>query len=316
MSRTLWQRLEMSPAFWDGAIGALILAGIALIYVGGIRDLPSLSLFGVLGVLVLLWGSLVEPRLLKTTRIRIALPVSKPLRVAFASDMHVGPYKKARHMERLVRRILALEPDIILLGGDYLFDHGSGTDALLPFAQLRAPLGVFAVIGNHDAGHFWKLNGEGYALTDRSAEIASLFTSLGIVFLRNEHRVIEHGGGQLAIAGIDDLWNGNGSATAMSGIPDGMPTILLAHEPDTILDRASGRADLILSGHTHGGQIRLPLLGPVPPLPQKLGRKFDQGLFKRENGKRLFISHGCGESGVRARLFCVPEVVMLEIDRR
>lgn len=313
MPRTLWQRLEMSPAFWDGAIGALILGGIGVIYAGRAWNLPLLSLLGVIGVAVLLWGSLIEPRLLKTTRVRVTLPVTKPLRIAFASDMHVGPYKKASHMERLVRRILSLEPDLILLGGDYLFDHDSGTDALRPLAQLRAPLGVFAVIGNHDAGHFWKLSGEGYALTDRSAEIATLFAGMGITLLRGEHRVIEHGGGKLAIAGIDDLWNGNGSAAALRDIPDGVPTILLAHEPDTILDPSSLRADLILSGHTHGGQIRLPLLGPVPPLPQKLGRKFDQGLFKRNNGKQLFISHGCGESGVRARLFCVPEVVLLEL---
>jgi predicted MPP superfamily phosphohydrolase len=91
------------------------------------------------------------------------------------------------------------------------------------------------------------------------------------------------------------------------------PTILLAHNPDVILDEESTAANLVIAAHTHGGQIRLPFLGSLAPIPTKLGRAFDRGWFSLQEGRALFITTGVGESGVRARLFVPPQIDVLTV---
>ncbi len=263
------------------------------------------------------YGSFVEPQFITVTSSRVPLAVKHPLKVVVLSDLHVGPYKGAAYMQRVVERVNALVPDIVLLAGDYLLgdtaDETTVND-LAPLKSLHPAFGTYAVLGNHDHAIYRTPFGLHHPTADPGETVADALTSFGIVVLQNENTVIDFGTNQLAIAGIEDRWFPTSDVgQSMVGIPAGTPTILLTHNPDVILDPRSGSAGLIVAGHTHGGQIRLPWLGPVPRLPTRLGRVFDQGIFHLTKKTTLAISRGIGESGPRVRLFAPPEILLLQI---
>ena len=272
----------------------------------------SLGILSLLGMLAIVYGSFVEPRLLVVTERTVRFPSIHPLKIAVISDLHVGPYKDSAFVRRVVQKTNMLFPDLVLLAGDFLFDGESEMTELEPLKDLRASLGVFAVAGNHDGGRYLTLARRPYAGTDRTTELAVYLRTLGIRVLENEREVVQLPDQEIAVAGIDDIWSpGSSLDDALRNLPDGMPTILLAHNPDVVLDTLSQKAHLIVAGHTHGGQIRLPLLGPVPPLPTKLGEKYDQGLFAIDDTTTLAITRGAGETLARARLFAWPEILLL-----
>jgi len=250
---------------------------------------------------VLLYGSFVEPRLLKTTRYDVGKG-EKSLKIAFVSDIHVGPYKGSAWVKRLAHATHALEPDIILLGGDFLHERAGELKKLEPLKDFRAPLGVYAILGNHDE---YKASKEAHAW----------FMASGIPLVENRSMPAKEG---VTVAGADDDWYGETDLeAAFKDIPpDGLAVVML-HNPDLAPHAAKllkGRpgATVFFSGHTHGGQIRLPLVGPVPALPHHLGRKYDRGVFAFE-GIPLVLGAGTGESGPRARLFCPPEIVLVTV---
>lgn len=248
---------------------------------------------------VISYGSFVEPRRLVTRRYEIGTG-ERALTFAFISDIHVGPYKGRRWVERIVARAHALKPDLILLGGDYLHREAKALPALEPLKTLKAPLGVFAVMGNHDE-------------VVSSKEAHAWFAASGIPLLENRSARPKEG---VSVAGADDDWYGETELeAAFKDIPPDDLAVAMLHNPDLaphaakLLAARPGRS-VMISGHTHGGQIRLPLLGAVPSLPHHLGRKYDKGLFAFE-GVPLVIGAGVGESGPRARLFCPPEIVLV-----
>lgn len=264
-----------------------------------------------LGALLLFYARFVEPSLIVVTRKRVRLGTKKPMRVAVVGDFHVGPYKRAAFVDRAVRKINSLGPDLVLLVGDFLFDHEADVEHLRPLRNLRAALGTFAVIGNHDSDAHGEHARE--ARHDRSADVAACLEACGVRLLRNASRTVEFAGGTVAVAGIDDLWMESCDlGAAYKGVPTGAPCILLSHQPDVILDPAAHRATLIVSGHTHGGQVRLPFHGSLQPLPQKLSKKFDRGIFPVAPGCTLAITHGIGETFLPLRLFAHPEILLLE----
>jgi predicted MPP superfamily phosphohydrolase len=131
---------------------------------------------------------------------------------------------------------------------------------------------------------------------------------------RNKHVIINHHNQSFILACADHrLMKEYDIDGVMKNIPSNLPTILLTHIPDVILDEPSTKADLIICGHTHGGQIRLPFIGPLHPIPDELGKAYDQGIFTLKNGSLLAITHGIGETMARARLFCPPEIMVLHI---
>lgn len=249
--------------------------------------------------------------MIRVTHYSVDLPVSEPLKIAVVSDLHVGPYKGKRFIRQLVRTINNTLPDIVLLAGDFVSAENSDFTALSPLAEIRASLGVFGVLGNHDQGQHATIFGKRYSTLNRGEDIASELERLGIHMLRNEHS-ITRGVDALAIAGIDDLWTGDANLNAaFENLPPNVTAILLSHNPDVIEDSRSRRANLIVSGHTHGGQIRLPFLGPVPPMPIHISQKYDQGMFTIDPSTQLAITRGAGETWARARLFAWPEVLLL-----
>lgn len=262
-----------------------------------------------LPLLLLVWAGVFaygihEAHSLRTTRLTLPLPLlpadAEPVRVAFAADLHIGPQTGPSVLRRAVEAIMAQKPDLILLGGDMLDDALQGTPAdreLL--ARLAAPLGVFAVPGNHDA-----FGGHERAVT--------FLESCGITVLMDETRRV----GPLRLLGIDDpdvraqRGGSNEDVSALlDDLPHDAPVILLAHRPE-LLANSVGRFDLQLSGHTHGGQIPLlkPLLEHASGTPTGLSRHESS-----EGESLLYVTTGVGFSKLPIRLGAPPEIVVIDL---
>jgi predicted MPP superfamily phosphohydrolase len=189
---------------------------------------------------------------------------------------------------------------LVVLTGDYIFESAQHSAACArELAALQAEQGVHAILGNHD---FW---------TDADVVTASL-RQVSLDVLRNEHRRLQVKGADLYMVGIEDVWSGKPDLeAALDGVPQGAPTVLLAHEPD-FADRAAGQnITLQLSGHSHGGQVRLPFVG-APILPYLLARKYPYGL--RQVGEMwLYTNRGIGLVAPPVRSLCRPEITLLRL---
>jgi predicted MPP superfamily phosphohydrolase len=139
---------------------------------------------------------------------------------------------------------------------------------------------------------------------------------MGIDLLENEHRIVETPAGSIAITGIGDIWSRHDDLEkALAGIPDELPVILLSHNPEVILDRKSRRASLVVSGHTHGGQIRLPFFGPIKGISARINRAHGHGVFAFNDTPRttwLAVTRGLGEALLNLRLLARPEVMIIK----
>lgn len=229
-------------------------------------------------------------------------PGAPPLRVALLTDIHVGgPDMPPSRLAHIVRQVNALKPDLVLLGGDFVSDKPvdtkeySGVQALAPFAALTAPLGAVAGYGNHD---HWR------GLADIDAGLRAAHVRL----LDNKAASI----GPLSLGGVDDAFTGHddlaATVTAMRKLAGAK--VLLSHSPD-VAPAAPGDVTLILAGHTHCGQIRLPWIGALY-YESKYGARFACGLTK-DGRKRVVTSAGLGTSIVPLRLGAVPDLWLLTL---
>lgn len=309
--------------FWDSLIALFILCGIALVFFGVKAErksrwirIPAI-VFGSLFSLTVAYGSFIESRLITVTEADITLPTVNNLSIAAISDLHMGPYKGKEYIGKVVEKINALQPDLVFLLGDYVYFGGDPGDDLTPLADLRARYGVFGVMGNHEYGCTSGGGGKSrvYGTFDASRKILRALERSGVRMLNNESVEVDLiEGRSLFIAGIDDACSRRDDVlAALPEITKKSSIILLAHDPSVILDNQTTYAHLIVAGHTHGGQIRLPFIGPVPALPTQLPRSYDQGLFPIDQNTVLAITRGLGESGPRARLFAPPEILVLRV---
>ena len=226
------------------------------------------------------------------------------LKVLLITDIHVGPFVKPRVLERTFEKLLSLRPDLILIGGDLTT---SGVDEFescaRAFRLLDAPLGVFAVLGNHE--HY----------TKQPERLLRSVEQLGIRYLVNSSVILERGGAKLVLAGIDDLWDGCPDLdAALAGArrlsrSEPAPIVLLSHNPDVFFEAAMRGVNLVLSGHTHGGQIRIPGLAP---LVRQSSYGLDEGRYATA-GSELVVSRGLGADGIPLRVACPPEAVFLRL---
>ncbi|MFH1142674.1 MAG: metallophosphoesterase [Candidatus Uhrbacteria bacterium] len=259
--------------------------------------------FLLLAWIIIFYGSIVEPRLITVNEYEVSLSddAESSLRVAVITDLHLGPYKKAGWARQVVTQTNQLKPDQVWLVGDYVFDQAVQAEMLSALSDLKAPLGVYAVTGNHD-----------YQDNNIEFVVESLLQK-GIKVLRNDSVEIKVESNSFVLAGVDDLWYGGNLSQTLQDLDSEDPVVLLAHNPDAVLSEVVlEKADLVVSGHTHGGQIRLPWLGAISDIPDLLGRDYDQGLFDYQ-GINLLISSGLGETGPRARLFNPPEILLLNL---
>ena len=248
----------------------------------------------------------IEPRLLCVNRHDVAcrnLPTGlEGLRVGVLADFHFRPDKDEALVEKVVARVNAENLDLLALAGDYVTRSGEVLAPLLRILErVRTRHGVFAVMGNHDGWH------PGREYMRRSFEKA------GIPFLINRNSQIRIKGDTLAVAGTDFVWLGKPDpAATLKGIAPGTPLLALVHEPD-YFDVMSAQRDILLqvSGHTHGGQCRVPLVG-YAPAKVDFGRKYIKGSFTR-GGSNLFVTSGVGTVGLRVRFACPPELAVLTL---
>ncbi len=261
----------------------------------------------VLGVLV--WGFVWEPGRLVERDYTLALPRWSPqcdgLRLDVVADTHTGsPHNGLDNLDRIVRRLLASDASAVLMAGDYvILSVFMGTyvpaetiaEHLKPLT-VRKP--VYAVLGNHD---WWKDGGR----------VRRAFEAAGITVLENRAQAVAVGDCKFWIAGIGDLWEGKPEiGEAFAAIGDDAPVIALTHNPD-LFPRVPARASLTIAGHTHGGQVSLPLIGR-PIVPWKLGDRYAIGEVV-EGGRHLFVSPGIGTSILPFRLGVPPEISRLTL---
>jgi uncharacterized protein len=310
---TRWPLPHLSGPQADLLVGGLF----AALVIGGLLAwlwLGSIVLGGMLGIgtLLLTYASFIEPRRLRVISQKVSFPLKNPLRIAVVADFHVGPFKGREWIDFVVHKISTLNADLTLIPGDFLFDPLHPLEPLEGLKNLHAPLGVFAVPGNHDAGNLSHF-GRPVDMPDRTEDLEAFLAPLGIRMLRNRSTIVKHHDETFAIAGIDDLWSKSCNLdAAFADIPESTPTICLTHHPDTILEDQSKKADLIICGHTHGGQVCLPGGYPIAGVPAIVGRKYAHGLFAITQRTTLFVTRGCGESMMRMRFCCRPEIVLLE----
>jgi len=228
------------------------------------------------------------------------------LRVAQISDIHMGGWMNRERLQCVVYLIVAQKPDVLLMTGDFLLGYHF-TDATWQFlndlSDVLSPLAKsipsFAVLGNHD----YRMNPEA---------VRQMLSSSGVTDLTNTVVTLTRERQSLHLCGVDDVWFGDvrlEDVTARLG--DNSAAILLAHEPD-FADRsaATGKFDLQISGHTHGGQIVLPIYGP-PMLPH-LGHKYPSGLYKIGNMFQ-YTNRGVGMHSLAVRFNCPPEITIFEL---
>lgn len=213
--------------------------------------------------------------------------------IAHLSDFHGGPFLRARDLTGVVEHVNALRPDVVALTGDFLTHvTEEGVEIAAAFGGLVAPRGAFAVFGNHD------YRGR------REGELVRALAERGVRVLRNAHAILTPG---LAIAGIEDLEEGKVSDldAALAGIPEGAAVVLLSHHPGALEAARSRGVGLVLSGHTHGGQVRWPWLRRLgPPHP---GDRVDRG------GSTCIVNTGIGVIGVPFRAGAPAEVVIVRL---
>jgi hypothetical protein len=256
----------------------------------------------------------IEPFWLETHETTIALPrlpqAFAGFRIAHLTDLHCSSVVPRRYLEGVVAYLNRALPDLVVVTGDLVTHEMQWVRPVAEIlAKLRMP--VLASLGNHDYAEGHAYPGIGTMIAQALGEELG---NHGIRLLRNQSTKLERAPDQrLWIAGLEDLWSGRYSpAAALEEVPRDDAVIALSHNPDTAPSLDAHGVDLVLSGHTHGGQVRIPFLGPLYLNVEN--RRFDQGLFQLTKGK-LYVSRGVGCLGIQNRFACRPEVVIHRLQR-
>lgn len=275
----------------------------------------AVGAMGSLGAAALLYAIFIEPRRLRVRHVAVTVPdlpeELEGIRAAFLSDFHLAGPRGNYRIACAARAAIDRErPDLILLGGDY-FDHArwqSDGDSAAPLADWPAP--TFAVLGNHD------FKGG----SANSEAIAALLERQGVCVLRNTSTTVRLRGHDVVIAGVDDPYLELADLdTALGGVTGSRPLVLLAHAPSIAPLLPAGAAGVVLTGHTHGGQVRLSPVTTLTPLDisfylDRLYRRPHSPLqrgFHWVRGSLLYVTNGLGVTRWRMRFLAPPEVVIL-----
>ncbi len=236
--------------------------------------------------------------------------LTQPVRIAHLSDLHFGAAHGIEHVKAWVKATLEQRPDVVVITGDLVHGdafrkHGKKGYAMLEQFALTleplttVPLGAYASLGNHDYALRWS----------GAANLTDLIRNLeqhGIPMLVNQGKTLRP---DLYLGGVDDYWHGTvNSQAATANVQNNQAILLMSHNPD-ILPLLNPRIDLMLSGHTHGGQVRLPGIGALASVT-KYGERYQQGFIKEQ--ALGFVSRGLGSGNIPIRVFCPAELVILE----
>ncbi|HSL43908.1 MAG TPA: metallophosphoesterase [Anaerolineales bacterium] len=258
------------------------------------------------------YGFFLEPHWLKVETVKLKLPrlprAFSGLRVAQISDIHMGGWMNRERFQRVADAVIKQKPDILLMTGDFLLGYRfteAAWQALQDLSDVLSPLTksipTFAVLGNHD---HW-MNADA---------VRKMLISSGVTDLTNAVTTLNRDGEHLNLCGVDDVWKGDArleEVVALLG-DNNSAAILLAHEPDYAdTSAATGKFDLQISGHTHGGQVVIPFYGP-PMLPH-MGRKYPSGLYK-VGDMFQYTNRGVGMHMLTFRFNCPPEITIFELE--
>jgi uncharacterized protein len=300
-------------AHWCAALGSSIpIAGYAIVKVailaalGQRLQLPSTFALAAyaLALAISLWGVFIRRRWVLIRELELVMPGLPPefdgYRVAQLSDLHIGGLTPARWGERWAKRSNAAAPNLVVVTGDMV---SSGVDFHDDIAHvigsLRAEDGVYVSMGNHD--YF----GDGEPLI-------TLLRAKGAIVLRNEGTTVTRGKAQLFVAGVDDTWTRRADlGRALEQREPGAFTLLLSHDPALFPAAAKQGISLVLSGHTHGGQVALPFFPKLVSLG-KLAHRFHLGLY-RDGDSTLYVHPGLGTTGPPIRVGVAPEIAILTL---
>ena len=281
--------------------------------------------------LSLFYGVVRGRKNLKTHTVKLSfknLPKSfDGLKMVQISDIHTGSFPDTSLLEEAFDQILALKPDVIFFTGDLVNDKATETDGFLPvYQKLKAPMGVFSILGNHDYGDYaeWE---SGQAKRDNLNALKKIHAEAGWRLLINEHVALEKNGEQIALLGIEN-WGGNlhfpkygRMDLAYKGTEKYPFKLLLSHDPshwDVQVKKEYTDIDLTLSGHTHGAQFGIEIPGLVKWSPSKYFYKQWAGLYKNNN-QHLYVNRGLGCVGrehtpaYNGRLGIWPEITLIEL---
>ena len=267
--------------------------------------MPRGATWALAGVIALVLGAdsvLGWPRLRKrVVRVEGLPPELEGYRIGQISDVHCGPHVPEHRVASWVKRLNALNLDLVAITGDLITHGSSHVEAVArALGGLRAKDGAFACMGNHDY------------FTDGEHLIREL-ERRGLTVLRNRGVVVERGGARLYVAGVDDTWTSRDDiARALRGRPQGAPTVLLAHDPDLFPEAHSRDVELTLSGHTHGGQLGVP--GVRRLSLARFITRWTAGLY-RQGRSWLYVNRGVGTTGPPARLGAPAELAVLTLRR-
>jgi predicted MPP superfamily phosphohydrolase len=252
-----------------------------------------------------------EPDVLEVTEVTIKLPRLTPrfygFRIAQISDIHMGAWMNAERLRRVVDLVKAQKPELVAITGDFFTGPvwnqrqvRAADELVAEISRLTEEIPAVGVLGNHD---HWS----------DAEEVRSALARCGVIEIGNSFHTIERDGQQLHIAGVDDIWYDHDDLDeVLSRLPESGEAILLAHEPDFADESAvTGRFGLQLSGHSHGGQIVLPVVG-APVLP-RLGKKYPSGLYKVQDMWQ-YTNRGVGMLEPAVRINCRPEITVFTLE--
>ena len=244
----------------------------------------------------------IEPNLLIVKHYTIQDENLKGLKIVFASDFHFRPNQEKR-LQKVVRMINDQNPDVVLSVGDFV--NGHKEQSTMPIEKIvnelknvHSKYGFYTVLGNHD----WYIDGE---------KITNVLENNGIKVLANNNTYFNWNGEKVYIAGVEDI---NTRHAFVWKAVDGTekPTILLSHSPD-VLPWVKENVNLTLAGHLHGGQIRIPFFGAIMT-PSGYGDRYSKGEVIIEDGKKMIVTRGIGNSILNVRFCCIPEIVVIEFE--
>ena len=263
----------------------------------------SIGYLILIGIVTILYAMFIEPDLLRV--IHYDFPHSKiegqPIKVVQFSDTHIGDFFTIEELQKVVDKINEQEADLVLFTGDLMDDasvyQGSIEEIGTVLSNIQSKFGNYAVFGNRDYG----------GGAERFYE--ELMESAGFHVLLNNHETITVNGTTLSLFGADDALIGYYDAKqTMKGIEEGNFNLLLVHEPDLVDDFIDYPVDLVVAGHSHGGQVYIPFVGPL--LTTTLAEKYVRGLYDINENLSLYVNTGIGNTRVPFRLFNVPQITV------
>ncbi len=249
----------------------------------------------------------VEPKWVDISQYKYSHPLIpssfNQTRVVQFNDTHLGFQYDLSSLKKTVHTINSFKPDLICFAGDLLDnpdEYRVSSEFYEIFGSLTAPLGKYAVYGNHDHG------GYGTELYEK------VMDKCGFKVLKNTSNILRKAGESILIAGVDDSILGVPDvAKALQGMPENLFTLLLSHAPDYANTASSSPVHLQLSGHSHGGQVQIPFIGPLITPPY--AKEYYEGLYEINEHFSLYVNRGLGTTRVPYRLLCRPEITVFDL---